>query len=144
MTSAEALANLQTAMQDYRMCRDSLAHHRGLAKHGLANNLAAAIHSEHSALHRLERAQAAYAALQPPPTPKPTTVPKIVATAASVKPLPFSAAKPAAPSFAEAKRDADRAREEYQAAMRRQDEAHERAVAAYQARPATPLSQRKF
>lgn len=139
MTSDEAFANLQSAMQDYASARKSLDLHRGLAKHGIANALAYAVAAEHSALHRLDRAQKAYAALQPAPTPKPPA-PTPVVTSAKPSPAPT----PAAPSFAEAKRDADRARDEYQAAMRRQNEAHERAVAAYQARPAAALSHRKI
>lgn len=88
-------ADLQAAMKDYRTARNSLDHHRGLAKHGIANALAHAVAAEHSAFYRLERAQAAYTALQPAPQLAPKPV------AAVTKPAPIAAPKvslkPAAP-----------------------------------------------
>ena len=83
MTLDEAFANLQAATTDYASARKSLEHHRGLAKHGIANSLAVAVACEHSAFHRMERAQAAYAALQPAPAPKPAPKPAI-----ATKPTP--------------------------------------------------------
>jgi hypothetical protein len=140
MTNDEAFANLQSALADYRGARESLDLHRGLAKHGIVNELAYAVHAEHSALYRLERVQAAYAALQPAaPVAKPTSVPKTVAATAPVKP-PVPATKRVAPSYAEAKRDADFARDAYQAARKRLDEAHRAAVADAQARHAAKQS----
>jgi hypothetical protein len=87
VTSDEALANLQSAMQDYASARKGLDLHRGLAKHGIPNELAYAVAAEHSALHRLDRAQKAYAALQPAPTPKPAPKPVV----ASANPEPRTA-----------------------------------------------------
>lgn len=87
-----ALADVHTALQDYRSARESLDFHRGLAKHGMANALASALHAESSAFARLERAQKACDELQPPPTPKPTVAPtpppvpeKVAATAHAVE-----------------------------------------------------------
>jgi hypothetical protein len=138
MTDNEAFATLQSAMHDYASARKSLDLHRGLAKHGIANELAYAVAAEHSALHRLDRAQKAYAAFQPAPSAKPvvaatpaTAAIKVATVSQTVIAKPVSIATP---SYAEAKRDADFARDAYQAAVRRQDAAHKAAVAASQAR----------
>ena len=92
MTSDEAFSNLQSAMQDYASARKSLDLHRGLAKHGIANELAYAVAAEHGALHRLDRAQKAYLALQPAPRPVQAAPIPVKITAphqtAGVKPAP--------------------------------------------------------
>lgn len=94
MTSDEAFANLQSAMQDYASARKSLDLHRGLAKHGIANELAYAVAAEHGALHRLDRAQKAYLALQPASHPAQAAAIPAKITAAhqtvSAKPAPSS------------------------------------------------------
>lgn len=92
----QAFTNLQTAMRDHRNARNSLAHHRGLAKHGIPNALKHAVDDEHSAFCRMERAQGLYAALQPAPRPVPPALrPAVVVT----KTAPTAATKiPAKPA----------------------------------------------
>lgn len=136
MTLEQATANLHAAMQDYASTRKSLAHHRGLAKHGIANELAHAVAAEHSAFHRLERAQAAYAALQPapvkptmpvPPAPAPKPV---VAPKTTEKPVPLSSHAAALAAYHTARRDMERARDAFQAADGRERQAHFAVIAA--------------
>jgi len=141
MTLEQAQAEFQAATEAYAAAKRGVSDQRFAARHLMPNTLAFAEMAEYTAYHRWLRAYGNVVALQPTPTPKPTVAPKPVVV--SSKPAPVAPAK-AAPSFAEAKREADLARTAYQAAMRRQDEAHERAVAAYQARPVAPLSQRKI
>jgi hypothetical protein len=57
----EALEKLKTATADYRAARDSLAYQRGLAKHGMRNELALAVAAEHSAYSRFMAASLAFA-----------------------------------------------------------------------------------
>lgn len=138
MNLEQALAALQTATQDYGSARKSLAHHRGLAKHGIANELALAVAAEHSAFHRLERAQAAYAALQPAhvvsapkPVAAPTKTASVVAPKTTVKSAPPSTHAAALAAHNAARRDVDRIRAEFEAADRRERQAHFAAVAAW-------------
>jgi hypothetical protein len=56
----EALEKLKTATADYRAARDSLSYHRGLAKHGMRNDLASAVMAEHSAHARWIAASAVF------------------------------------------------------------------------------------
>lgn len=81
MTSEDALTELVAATAALRHARQDLAYHRGLAKHGMSNSLDFCVSFEHVAYHRWERANAAFAKLQPAPAPKPITAPKVAAAA---------------------------------------------------------------
>lgn len=81
MTSEDAFTELVAATAALRHARQDLAYHRGLAAHGMRNSLDFCVSREHVAFHRWERASAACAKVQPAPTPKPITAPKVVAAA---------------------------------------------------------------
>lgn len=133
-----AFERLKSAMADYKSARENAAYNRGLAKYGIANSLQLAFAAEHSAFHRLERAQAEYSALQPAPHPAPnpvTTVPKPapadVPKAPTARPAPPSTHAAALAAHAVARRDVERIRAEFEAADRRERQAHHAAVAAW-------------
>ncbi len=99
----DPFAEVKSATADYRTARQSLDYHRGLARHGMSNNLAFAVAAEHSAWHRMLRASAAFEAAQPVPPPKPTATVAPKPTTAPVTPKPVApvAANPTASTTAE-------------------------------------------
>lgn len=89
----DPLAKVKAATEEYRLARRSLDFHRGLARHGMANNLAFAVAAEHSAFHRLLRVSAEFEKSQPTPAPRPVTT---AAPAATIKQTPAKATAPTA------------------------------------------------
>ncbi|MGB3042322.1 MAG: hypothetical protein WBB98_03960 [Xanthobacteraceae bacterium] len=92
----DLLTEVKAATADYRTARQNLDYHRGLARHGMSNNLAFAVTAEHSAFHRMQRASAAFEAAQSPPSPKPTAT--VAPKPATAPVTPKTVAQPQASS----------------------------------------------
>ncbi|GEM_PF-1205329 len=86
----DIFAEVKAASESYRLARQSLDYHRGLARHGMANDLDFAVRAEHSAWHRMLRASAAFEAAQPAPLPKPAATVAPKPTTAPVTPKPVA------------------------------------------------------